>query len=783
MPRRTSRLTAYRKKRDFEATSEPPGGGPSNGRKFVIQKHAARRLHYDLRLEHDGVLLSWAVPKVPSNDPKIKRLAVHVEDHPVEYAAFEGTIPRGQYGAGTVVVWDSGEWSPDDDVDKALSEGKLTFDLNGKRLRGSFALVRMDSQSTERPSDKENWLFFRHKERDARSISEDPKELAALPGVRRSVKPPKVAFQLCTPKSEPPEAGTWSKEIKWDGYRGLAIRNGSSLEIRLRGGGKIHLPTIEQALYLLGPKQWILDGEIVALNSDGRSDFGLLQKSIRSHKQERIRFAIFDLLWMNGLDLRELELRQRQSLLASLMSSNESELLVPSPEIGGAADKVLEKACELGLEGLIFKDPKSQYVGRRASSWVKVKCLKEEDGIIIGYKRLKGSSSAIGSILIAKSVGKSLVYWGKIGTGYSDADRQMLWERLEPVDEPDDRIDNVSTRDRIGIVWVKPLVSVQFRFFERTASGKIRHAKFEGLTKAVRKVPAKIDRKASIRVTNPGRVLDEYSGTTKQQTADYYAWALPLIWPFVRGRFLSVYRCPGGLSEECFFQRHMLSSALAGVKGKTVSVMQKSSSEFLMLTTERGILNLVQWGALEFHPWGSLIKSVNRPDRLTFDLDPDESLDWERVVEAAEFTAAELGRLGMNCFAMLSGGKGIHVVCPIFPEFEWDDIKRICGSFVKHLVLQWQDKLIGTMSKSKRKGKVFVDALRNAPGATAVAPYSLRARKGLPVAFPISWTELRSVGSSNAITILNIRDEVANRHEDPWRDFDCKRVSLRSILL
>lgn len=771
-------LDRYKQKRKFDQTSEPEGEKESSSRIYAIQEHHATRLHYDLRLENDGVLLSWAVTKEPTSDSTIKRLAIRVEDHPVEYATFSGTIPKGNYGAGTVSIWDDGTWSPaTDDVSKALADGELKFDIQGKKLKGSWVLVRMGE-----PSDKEQWLLIKEKhERHLEPVHEWNEN--GYPEV-----------QLCELRNKMPSSEDWRFEVKWDGYRALLIVENGSAKFVSRNHNEIKLPKLCAKIEPLISQDAIIDGELVVLNKEGRSEFGLLQKALHSG-ETNIRFVAFDLLRSNNEDFRSQELRTRIKRLEDVVDQSEKQAIMLSPDLTGDPKTILEKACELNLEGIVAKKLSSSYSGRRSSDWVKIKCRRVDDGVIIGYKLLEGSTKAIGALLIAKGDATGYKFIGRVGTGFNESERERLFQMLHPETQTNPPIENLPRAQVKGVIWVKPKHEITYEFAEITGDGMLRQASYKGEKKpnsepALMPSPETINSQTkkpnmnsttkeeiTIKLSSPEREIDKASGETKQDLFDYYRDVYELMEPFITSRAFSLLRCPEGLAEECFFQKHLTGTHLVALKE-----FEGNDEKLILINSKNALLEAVQMGVIEFHSWGSKITDLEKPDMLTFDLDPGEKVDWSQVLESTELVKKVLESIGLRPYFKLSGGKGIHAVVTIRPELVWDAAKQFCKSIAEKLVSDHPSLFLAHAAKKDRTEKIYIDYLRNGRGATAINAYSLRARPTLPVAMPLSWHALLNSNSSVDFNITNALDHVKKRTENPWSDIFDKVPSLKQIL-
>ncbi|HEU4582990.1 MAG TPA: DNA ligase D [Polyangiaceae bacterium] len=869
-------LETYRQKRNFRKTSEPQGrkapARRSSGHSFVVQKHDARSLHYDFRLELGGVMLSWAVPKGPSLDPKVKRLAMQTEDHPIEYSDFEGIIPEGEYGGGTVLVWDRGTWKPEGDPEEMYRRGRLTFELDGQKLHGSFHLVRTPSTGRSKGKASERkWLLFKSNDAAARPGSDaellasqplsvasgrDIAEIAADPdhvwtskaahnvakarraarssavasepapslegraGVERAPLPAFVEPQLATLSSEAPEGQDWLHEIKLDGYRIQArVEQGRAQLLSRRGHDwSSRLPSIASALGALPVQSALLDGELVVLRDDGISDFQLLQNSLEAGKDGSCVYFAFDALFLDGYDLRQLPLSERKALLRPLIERAGNPRVRFGDHIRGTGPAFFEQACRRGLEGIVCKRADAPYSSGRGRGWLKVKCLSVQEFVVGGFTEPAGSRSHLGALLVGVRDGKVLRYAGKVGTGFTQASLAELAKRLKPLERSEPAFENPPHgAERRGVHWVEPRLVAQIAFVERTRDGLIRHASFHGLrddkssdevklerpepkgkakvkaepkqqraTKAATRrsktqparAPAKIELDLSrIEITHPDRVLYPDQGLTKRDLMLHYARVARWMLPHVSDRPLMLVRCPEGEDGQCFHQKHPSRGMPKAVQ--QVTVQQKKGPEAnLMVRDVEGLLGLVQMGALEIHTWGCRADSLEFPDQLVFDLDPDEGLAWQRVVEAAQALRERLEARGLTAFLKWTGGKGLHLVTPIEPRTPWDQAKAFSKRVADALVKEEPARYIATMTKQKRKGKIFIDYFRNGQGATAVCAYSTRARPGAPVALPLAWEELNQRLKPGAFNVQNLAQYLAQRERDPWAEFDDARVAL-----
>ena len=785
MPARKDILAEYNAKRDFKQTPEPAGKrAPSkSGDLFIVQKHDASRLHWDLRLEVDGVLKSWAVTKGPSPDPDIKRLAVRTEDHPLSYAEFEGVIPKGEYGGGTVMLWDRGSWAPVEGKSaRDLDKGHLHFTLQGQRMRGEWLLIRLKKRPGEK---RENWLLRKLQDDHAeagdalvqreltsvasgRSMAEiaagkdapRPNSGTTKPRARKAASLPKYQKpQLATLVDDVPTGNRWMHEIKFDGYRALVAVRGKDVRIYTRNGKDWtdKFGPLVDAIAALDLPAALIDGEIVAHDNRGNPDFSTLQKVLKrgtgaQQPSDQLALHTFDLLQLEGEDLTALPNIERKERLEALLATAQPPIHV-ADHVLGAGETLYRAMCEAGQEGIISKTVDGKYSSRRSKAWVKVKCTRRQEFVIIGWKRSSAKGRPFASLLLAQHEAGELIYKGNVGTGFSADDLDDLagkMKRLERKTSPAE-VDKASARN---VTWVTPKLVAEIAFSEFTAEGNVRHGSFLGLRgdksaeEVVPEASACAPEKDDVAISSRDRVIFPDSGQTKGQLADYYAAIAPIMLPFAARRPVSLVRCPQGRGKKCFFQKH--DSGAFGDAVHHVPIREKDGGheDYLYVEDERGLLQCVQMGTIEFHGWGARSGDVEKPDRMVFDLDPDEGLDFVDVKQAARDIHDRLADLGLISFAMLSGGKGIHVVVPLMPGHDWDEHKDFARRFSEALSLAEPERFTANISKAKRKGRIFIDWLRNQRGATAVLPYSARARSGAPVAVPVTWNELKGTESA-----------------------------------
>jgi bifunctional non-homologous end joining protein LigD len=788
-------LADYNKKRDFSKTNEPAGGAlKSAGGMFVVQKHAATRLHYDFRLEHDGVLMSWAVPQGPSFDPSVKRLAMRTENHPLEYGSFEGVIPKGEYGAGAVIIWDAGKVKWVADPDETLRKGELKFILDGERLKGEFHLVKIKPREGERG---DPWLLFKSK--DAFAGKEDPaarhltsvvsgrtiEDVRANAGSRvwtrkgeqkpRAAKPPKWEFvepALATRAEKAPAGDAWIHEIKYDGYRLIASVSGEAVRLYTRNGldwtGRFQ--TIADALAKLKLKDVLIDGEVAVAHANGRTDFASLQRSLENGVAKGVSYFAFDILADGAKDLRKLPLTERRERLEKVLADAKAPIRV-GPYFEGNGPAVLEAFKAQGLEGVISKKADSPYRSGRTNAWLKIKLVNEQEFIIVGYQpSLKGRAFA--SLMLGDRQDGELVYRGNVGTGFNDKTLASISAQLAKLEraKPALKVPREAAR---GAKWVEPKLVAQVKYGELTPDGLVRHGVFLGLRgdKSAKEVQSEMTApamKTRVRLTHPDRVLFPESGVTKAELAAYLDMAAERIGPHLYGRPVSLVRAPDGAGKQTFFQKHLMKGMPDAIK--TIPIAEKTKTEdYLTLPDATALVSSAQMSALELHIWGSRNDDLEHPDRMVFDLDPDEGLDFEVVKRAAFDIKALLESADLPSFAMLTGGKGIHVVLNLKRKHTWDEVKGFSGAFAEQVEALDPKRFVSNMAKAKRKGRIFVDYLRNGRGATAIAPYSPRARGTAPIAVPVTWNELKTIPSASAFKLRDMSARLVA--PDPWADY------------
>ena len=785
-------LQLYNAKRDFKATAEPRGArarknqnSPATGSAtFVVQKHDATRLHWDFRLEVDGVLKSWAVTRGPSLNPNDKRLAVRTEDHPLGYGTFEGTIPKGEYGGGTVMLWDRGTWAPIAGKSaKDLDEGHLHFTLDGQRMKGEWLLVRITGKPKEK---RENWLLRKIDdafvgssdelvERGLTSVAtgrtmQDIAAGKAAPKVkakRKAAKPPKFeAVQLATLVDHVPDGVNWLHETKYDGYRALISVGGGTAKLFTRNGldWSDKFPKLVAAAAALDIDTALIDGEVVVLDGKGNPSFGALQDAIKTGDPDTLFFA-FDLLALNGADLKKLPNIERKERL---------RLIIPATgpfqfaeHILGSGEQLLAVMCNAGLEGIVSKRADTPYRGKRTTAWLKIKCTLRADYVIVGWTDSSATKRGFGALLMAAKDGNDLRYVGKVGTGFDDATITALRRELDSIatDKPAVQVPSAARR---AAHFVKPKLVAEIAYGALTDAGILRHASYLGLRRDKKAMdvsverPARVPEAPTVNISNRDRVIFPEANITKGELADYFEGMAALVLGTASGRPLSLVRCPQGTAKQCFFQRHGAEDL--GDAIRTINVLGKDGKTrpYMYIENKTGLLETVQMGSIELHGWGAKAEDIERPDRMIFDLDPDEGLDFADVRKAVVDLKQRLADLGLVSFAMLSGGKGIHVLVPLTPQAGWPEVTDFAHRFASALAGADPDRYTATMSKAKRKGRIFIDWLRNQRGSTAILPYSVRARPGAPVAAPIAWSEVGEVKCGGHFTLKD-RPELIER--------------------
>ncbi|MGF1631342.1 MAG: DNA ligase D [Kiloniellaceae bacterium] len=839
-------LSAYQAKRDFSKSREPKGKRqPGVDGTFVVQKHAARRLHYDFRLGIGGVLVSWAVTKGPSLDPREKRLAVRTEDHPADYADFEGTIPKGEYGGGTVMLWDRGTFSAEGDPAASLKAGKLKLTLSGSRLKGGFTLVRMGGKAAKEK--RENWLLIKERDGladdDAALGSEDdrsvlsgrtmtqigddaparrdrrPKETAAAEARKKNTLAKSDVFmkpQLATLVEAPPSGDGWLFETKFDGYRLIAACDGEAVRCFTRSGKDwtARMPVIADALGRLELKETVLDGELVVTDTQGFSDFGALQTALTQAPQS-LTLVLFDILRHRGEDLRKLPLHERKKRLAKALPKPRRPLHL-ADYATGSGSRIAAAACRQGLEGIIAKRADASYKSRRTRDWLKIKCVQQQEFVIGGWSP-SGRGRPFSSLLLGVYQDGALCYAGRVGTGFDTEQLDKIATLLTSRRRKTAPFAKVPAGIASKARWVTPDLVAQVRFTEMTRDGAVRHAIFDGLRedKAAKEIerenpaapasaapPAGPDRQTSkrdrktkvtkkqseeaevagVRLTHPDKPLYPAMDVTKRQLADYFAAIAPAMLPDVKHRPVSLLRCPEGRDGSCFFQKHAGSGLPDAIETTAVTESSGSKKDYLLINSKQALVACAQIGALELHLWGSRTDRLEQPDRVVFDLDPGEGVGFAAVRKAAFDLRDVLEEAELPAWPLLTGGKGIHLVLALERRYDWDTIGDFTKRFAEKMAEVDSKRFVATMSKAKREGRLFIDHFRNRRGSTAIAPFSPRAREGAPVAVPVSWKELKSIERSNAFSLADPVRKLQARAK-AWPDEAERRTRLSKAAL
>jgi bifunctional non-homologous end joining protein LigD len=881
-------LKTYREKRNFDATPEPAEGGRANeeARAFVIQKHWATRLHYDFRLELDGTMKSWAVPKGPSFDPADKRMAMPTEDHPIAYNQFEGTIPAGNYGAGKVIIWDKGTWIPLEDPRKGYAEGKLKFEMRGHKLQGHWTLVRMKGRGNGR---EDPWLLIKERDELARKstefsvVDEMPDSVrhledtptaaagaAAQPGEKAATatraatpaaaKPPKTRAkrtratraadpdsvvpaapaapsgppagarparlpdalqpQLATLVDAPPtDPDHWIYEIKFDGYRMLARAQRGRVQLITRNGNDWtpRLPHLRAALEGMDlPDGWY-DGEIIMPGTDVAADFQALQGAFDSARGADIVYYLFDLPYCAGQDLRTVPLEARREVLQRIVERNPHDKVRFSAVFDAPPDEIVASACKLGLEGVIAKKLGSPYVTRRSGDWIKLKCSKRQEFVIGGFTDPKGSRAGIGSLLLGVHDDQGrLRYAGNVGTGFNQQSLLELRKRLDAVAAPRSPF-AAGTEIPRKAHWVRPELMCEVAFGEWTRDGRIRHSVFHGLRsdkpaqaitreqaapapvaspsttpRAAAKAPRKQERvaaapaaastpasatlPASLKISHPDRVVDPQSGVTKIELVRYYALVAPLMMAHLASRPMAMVRAPSGIGGQLFFQKHLDRYDMPGVEPLDPAIFPGHQA-MLEIASAQGLLSAAQMNVVEFHTWNGVKETITMPDRMTFDIDPGEGVEWPQIQEAALLVRTLLDELRLPCFLKTSGGKGLHLVVPLRPQLDWDTVKDFSQAIVQHLSTAIPDRFVAKSGPKNRIGKIFIDYLRNGYGATTACAWSARARPGLGISVPVGWDELPSLKGGAHWNVRSVHERL-DAGNTPWADYEQRRARL-----
>lgn len=834
-------LETYRRKRRFDETPEPRGRRARGaGHLYTVQKHAARRLHYDFRLELDGVLKSWAVTRGPSLDPAQKRLAVRTEDHPVDYATFEGIIPEGHYGAGTVMLWDRGSWEPIGDPHEGLARGKLVFRLFGERLKGRWALVRFKGQ---KKNERENWLLVKEVdeevdrkrdillEHDASVASGRDLDAIATAQPRRAAKrqaraqgstaksktpvkakarakakaksgrarklPGFVKPELATLVDAPPAGEGWLFEMKFDGYRVQVAAAGDRARLHTRNGHDwtAHFPAIVTAAAALDLDGALIDGEVVVIDREGRSDFGRLQRALKGQEGGdggALSYFAFDLLAEGGQDLRKLPLLERKERLRRLLGrQGRAGPIFFTDHVEGGGERMLRELCRRRFEGVIAKQADAPYRSGRGRSWLKIKCGHEQEFVIAGWSP-SDRNRPFSSLLLAVREKGGLRYAGRVGSGFDDATLDELGRRLGKLRRDTPAVTGeIPAPVRRAARWVRPSLVAEVAFAGFTRDGLVRQGRFVGLREdkparaVTREEPEPVEEAvmakgeggdviAGVKLSHPDKVLYSEQGITKRDLARYFQAVSKVMLPEIENRLVSLVRCPDGRSGQCFFQRHAGAGLPAVFRRVEVAESGNKREAYLLLSGAEGLVSAAQVGVLEIHIWGATADDIERPNRLVFDLDPGDGVGFAEVKRAAADMRGTLEALGLDSVPMLTGGKGLHVVVPITRRHEWPVVKAFCKAVADRLAAAAPDRFVATMAKAKRRGRIFIDYLRNDRSATAIAPFSPRARPGAPVAWPVEWADLADVTASGMVSVPDLL--AGRRKPAPWKRYPSRQA-------
>ena len=823
---RSHALLPYAVKRNFSKTPEPAATDPFDRDEarsglgqlsFVVQKHWASHLHYDFRLELQGTMKSWAVPKGPSLDPKDKRMAVQVEDHPLAYATFEGTIPAKQYGAGKVIVWDQGFWQPIGDATAGYQAGNLKFELRGHKLRGKWALIRIKGKSEK----QQPWLLIKEKDSFAQPASAysvvdalpdsvlvkgegDGESERNLPvGARVSAMPATLAPQLATlAQGVPDNALEWIFEVKLDGYRLLTRVQGEVIALLTRNGHDwtSKLASLHQAIASLKlPSGWY-DGEIVVPNKQGVPDFGALQSSFESRRTDDIVLYLFDLPFCDGYDLRACPLEARRAALKRVLETADSDRVRFSDEFNADPRSLIASACKLGLEGLIAKRRDSPYTSGRAASWVKLKCQQRQEFVIGGFTKPQGARTGFGALLLGVfDAHGALQHVGNVGSGFNEktlTDIKIKLDAITQATSPFTEFASIEGRP----YWVKPMLVAEVSFGEWTSAGRIRHGVFHGLRmdkeaklivrehatqitppeKAQSAEKQALALPAKLRVTHPERIIDASTKITKLDLVRYYALVGDLMMAHMKGRPASLVRAPTGVGGELFFQKHLDNTSLIGIKAIDAGPDGEAAA-LLQVVNKQGLLSAAQWNMVEIHTVNATGPTLARPDRMVFDLDPGEGVPWRQVQDAAQLVHAFLAQLGLQAFLKTSGGKGLHIVVPLRRVHGWEAVKGFSQAIVSHLASTIPQRFVAKSGPKNRVGKIFVDYLRNGPAATTVCAWSARARPGMGISVPVDWGELDGLRGADHWNVRTVHQRL-DQGNAPWSGYEAAAQSLTAAM-
>ena len=801
----TEVLNEYNNKRDFNKTLEPKGATATEGDslRFVVQHHIARRDHYDFRLEWRGTMLSWAIPKGPSYDPSEKRLSIKVEDHPIDYRNFEGTIPKGEYGGGVVMIWDEGYWEPQGSIAEGLAKGVLKFTLYGSRLKGKWSIVQIKAKEGD---DKDNWLLVKEKDEYARledGIAEFNTSIRTSRTMKEieegldktAVKNPftQMEVQLAKLSTHIPNSEDWLYELKYDGYRIIAYIEGVNVKLVSRNGKdytKHFQEVVNSLISLAGGRTMVLDGEMTVTDELGKTNFQSLQSYMKNPKGKSLIYYVFDLIALDGEDLREQKLIDRKQKLEAIMQNSPPHLYY-SRHIAGKGKDCFNAACKLNMEGIIGKRSGSKYRGIRNDDWIKIKCDNRQEFVIGGYTLTDKKNSGVSALLLGFYQGEELIYIGRAGTGMSETIIQELEKKFVKLKlDKSPFMNTPKKRTNENIIWLQPQLVAEIKYAEITDDSKLRQASYKGLREdkdpksvvfetAINEIEAQADKEQKIpikdkkdyiegiKISNPDKVLYNNPKVTKLDVVEYYSRVSERMLPYVRRRVLSVVRCPKGVKESCFYKKHPMANG-KGIISIPINNSKDKDDEYFYIDNSLGLIHEAQMGTIEFHTWGSQVDNLDMPDMMVFDLDPDEGMHLDKVRQGVRDLKDVLSELQLECYLKTSGGKGYHVVVPFVPCCNWELFHDFAKNIAQVMEQKWPDKYTSNVRKVNRANKIYIDWVRNGRGATSIAPYSLRAREGAKVSMPITWEELDKI-APDGITMDEAFKRIAQ--SDPWHDF------------
>jgi bifunctional non-homologous end joining protein LigD len=800
-------LRLYRKKRDVKESREPLGKTVKSKKNktltFVVQKHDARNLHYDFRLECEGVLKSWAVPKGPSLDPKVKRLAIEVEDHPLEYGKFEGIIPQGNYGAGTVEIWDKGTYVPLGDFENhekyiktGIAKGEIKFILSGEKLKGEFVLVRIKNDSKQH-----QWLLIKHKDDYSAKENDSPKNPTkkASKNVKAqssSKMPHHIKPMLSTLVEEPFDNSDWIFEIKWDGYRAISEVNGKNIELYSRNllSFKTHFPTITHELQNM-KENVILDGEIVALDKKGLPSFQLLQQYLKTGKGD-IRYYIFDLLFIENKDLKETPLLERKKLLKDFLKKINQPSLLFCDHVIFTGKKFFKECKKLGLEGIMAKKKDSIYRSERTKDWLKIKNQQSHEAIIIGFTEPKGSRSKFGSLLLAIRKNKKLKFAGHVGTGFDEKTLQGIFQILKPLVIKKCPLDE-EPKTNTQAIWVKPSVVCEVTFTEWTDDHRLRHPVFKGIrsdktskevimekpetTPKTKKTSDVIASKKGTDnfLTHLDKIYWKKMKYTKGDLIEYYSEIAPFILPYLKNRPIVMHRFPDGIDGQDFYHKEAPDFIPEWIKTTSVEHSAKNMN-YMMIQDKPSLLYVANLGSIEMHPFSSTISHLEMPDYIILDLDPQE-VSFKQVVLVAKTLHEVMDEIGVPNFCKTSGKRGLHIYIPLGGKYSYEQAQNF-AEIIARVVNQKLPKITSLIrSPEKRKKKIYIDYLQNSRTKTVVSPYSVRPTPDATVSTPLDWSEVNESLDPKKFTIKTMAQRLKTKG-DLFKSLDSKKANIKTAI-